>query len=168
MNRLHRDMMAGIIAAVFLIAGAVAPSHAQPAATCDQSLWDHVYRGQFATAGDRLRVIQPCVTVTGTIVNARPEPDGDFHIRVALDPPYRSMLNAKNMSGQNGYLVVEPVCENPVHQRDTSAEGVCNGFSQHVFTMAMVGRHVRITGAYVTDMDHGWNEIHPVSSIVPE
>jgi hypothetical protein len=29
----------------------------------------------------------------------------------------------------------------------------------------MKGKHVRITGAYVTDMEHGWNEIHPVTSI---
>ncbi len=26
--------------------------------------------------------------------------------------------------------------------------------------------HVEITGAFVTDAQHGWNEIHPVTSIV--
>jgi hypothetical protein len=30
----------------------------------------------------------------------------------------------------------------------------------------MIGRHVTVTGVYVTDMEHGWNEIHPVTSIV--
>jgi hypothetical protein len=30
----------------------------------------------------------------------------------------------------------------------------------------MKGKHVEITGAYVTDVEHGWNEIHPVTSIV--
>jgi len=75
------------------------------------------------------------------------------------------MLNAKNRSGQHGALVVEPVCMNTVKQRDTLAEHVCDGFSQQVYTPDMVGNHVRVTGAYVTDMEHGWTEIHPVTFI---
>jgi len=105
------------------------------------------------------------VSVTGTIESARPEPDGDFHIRLRLDPQYRSMLNAKNRSGQHGALVVEPVCMNTVKQKDTLKEHVCDGFSQQVYTPDMLGNHVRVTGAYVTDLEHGWNEIHPVTFI---
>jgi hypothetical protein len=45
-------------------------------------------------------------------------------------------------------------------------EEVCSGFSQAVFSADMIGKHVAITGAYVMDMEHGWNEIHPVTSIV--
>jgi hypothetical protein len=67
--------------------------------------------------------------------------------------PFKHLLNAKNVSGQHGFLVVEPVCENPVTQADTLKEGSCNGFSQDVFTQQMVGKHVTITGAYVTDME---------------
>jgi hypothetical protein len=104
--------------------------------------------------------------VAGTIKNARAEPDGDYHITVDLDIPFKNLLNAKNKSGQHGFLVVEPVCENPVTQPDTKKEGVCMGFHQTVFVAGMKGKHVEITGAYVTDVEHGWNGIHPVTSIV--
>ncbi len=57
---------------------------------------------------------------------------------------------------------------NPVTQKDTKKEHVCDGFSQHVYTPNMLGSHVRVTGAYVTDMEHGWTEIHPVTSITIE
>jgi hypothetical protein len=145
----------------------VAPAHAI-SIFCDHSLWSHVYAGdprRFSRPQDRLQVIQDCVSVTGTIQSARPEADGDFHIRLRLDTQYRSMLNAKNRSGQKGALVVEPICMNPVKQKDTRAEHVCDGFSQQVYTPDMLGAHVRVTGAYVTDMEHGWNEIHPVTFI---
>jgi hypothetical protein len=130
---------------------------------CDASLWSHVYHGRYARAQDRLRVIKPCVTITGMIVNATPEADGDFHIRVDVDD--KSLLNSRNLSGQHGYLVVEPVCENPVTQVDTGEEGVCDGFAQRAFTKNMNHHRASITGAYVQDMEHGWNEIHPVTSI---
>ena len=145
----------------------VAPAHAL-SIFCDHSLWSHVYAGdprRFARPQDRLQVIQDCVSVTGTILSARPEADGDFHIRLRLDPQYRSMVNAENRSGQKGALVVEPVCMNPVKQKDTRKEHVCDGFSQDVYKTDMLGAHVRVTGAYITDMEHGWNEIHPVTFI---
>jgi hypothetical protein len=144
-----------------------APAHAL-SIFCDHSLWSHVYAGTFASAQDRLQVIQDCVSVTGTIATALKEADGDFHIRLRLDPEFSSMLNAKNRSGQHGALVVEPVCMNPVKQKDTKNEHVCDGFSQDVYSPDMRGAHVRVTGAYVTDMEHGWNEIHPVTSITIE
>jgi hypothetical protein len=133
---------------------------------CDNSLWAHVYHGRFPGAQDRLQIIKPCIVVTGTIIVAIPEADGDFHIRVALDDQFKSLLNEKNKSAQHGYLVVEAVCERSVTQADTQKEGVCNGFAQHVYTPSMKGKHVAITGAYVTDMEHGWREIHPVTSII--
>jgi hypothetical protein len=83
-----------------------------------------------------LQIIQDYITVAGTIKNARAERDGDYHITVDLDIPFRNLLNAKNKSGQHGFLVVEPVCENPVTQPDTKKEGVCMGFHQTVFVAA--------------------------------
>src|SRR5689334_22752078 len=70
---------------------------------CDDSLWDHVYVGdpnKFASAKDRLKVMTPCMTVTGTIFNAAKEKDGDFHIRLAVDSQFAGLLNEKNNSGQ--------------------------------------------------------------------
>src|ERR1017187_9246532 len=55
------------------------------AAQCDESLWNHVYPGdtrRFKTAKDRLKVIQECVTVTGTLVDIKHQPDGDSHLRL--------------------------------------------------------------------------------------
>ena len=153
------------------IAATASPTVLPPVAAgpqCDANLWDHVYAGdpwQFKTAKDRLKIIQDCITLTGTIKNAKAEPDGDFHITVDVDPEFKNLLNEKNTSGQRGFLVVEPVCSNRVTQPDTLKEGVCKGFSQSIYQKNMKGKRVRITGAYVTDMEHGWNEIHPVTSI---
>jgi hypothetical protein len=146
------------------------PRGVTPAPVCDPSLWNHVYAGdphKFKSPKDRLKVIQDCITVSGTIKAARVEADGDFHVTVDLDPQFKNLLNAKNTSDQHGFLVVEPICENPVTQADTLKEKVCSGFSQSIFATTMVGKHVLVTGAYVTDMEHGWNEIHPVTSIAP-
>ena len=142
----------------------LAPDPTQP--VCDETLWQHVYTGdprKFNKPEDRLRVIERCKVVTGTIFSIKPEKDGDFHIRLSLDPGEEGLLNAKNTSGQMRKLVVEPVCENHVTQRDTLQEGVCTGFSQNLHPL--VGQHVVVVGAYVMDMEHGWNEIHPVTSI---
>lgn len=133
--------------------------------TCDTSLWAHVYHGRYAKPQDRLNILHPCIEVTGTIVNAAPEKDGDWHVRLDVDAAFKDLLNDGNRMGQHGYLVVEPMCETPVVQRDTREEGVCSGFSQSVYDPLMVGSHVRVVGAYVNDVEHGWNEIHPVTSI---
>src|SRR2546422_799559 len=83
---------------------------------CDEKLWDHVYVGdphKFQTAKDRLKVVKPCITVTGTIFSIKPEADGDRHVRVTVDAKYKNLLNAKNISGQKGKLVIEPICQKP-------------------------------------------------------
>ena len=137
---------------------------------CDPTLWQHVYAGdprRFSKPQDRLHVLKDCVEVTGVIDSAQPEADGDYHVRLKLDPQYAFMLNAKNMSGQHGHLVVEPVCENDVTQRDTLKEGVCNNYEQQVYDSSLLHKRVRVIGVWVTDMEHGWNEIHPVTSITP-
>ncbi len=103
---------------------------------CDESLWSHVYAGIFHTAKDRLQVIDPCKTVTGTIVFAGGEPDADIHIRLKLNPGQESLLNGKNKaplsSGQGGFLVVEPICQKNPTQADTVKEKVCDGFRQNL------------------------------------
>ena len=143
------------------------PLHTQEAASCDMSLWAHVYHGRFPSAKDRLQVINPCLTVTGTIVGAKAEADGDWHIQLEVDSQYRSLLNQANLDNQHGFLVLEPICSNYVSQKDTIEEGVCDGFSQQIFDANLVGHRVTVTGAYVIDMQHGWTEFHPVTSIVP-
>jgi hypothetical protein len=124
---------------------------------CDQSLWSHVYHPQ------RLQIVENCKTVSGTIDNIITEKDGDTHIRLHLDSQYANLINAANVNGQHGDLVLEPICQNPVQQQD--AIDSCANFTYHV-NVAPVGTHVLVTGSYVLDVDHGgWAEIHPVTSI---
>jgi len=124
--------------------------------SCDLSLQQHVYHP------DRLKVLNPCMTVTGTIEAEKPEPDGDYHIRLKLDAGQEKLLNAKNVSGQHGDLVIEPVCQHSVTQAD--AVSACQGF-QSSLVIPAVGTHVSVTGPYVLDQTHGWTEIHPITSI---
>jgi len=123
-----------------------------------------------------LKVIDPCKTVTGTILNMVPKPDGDYHIQVKLDPGQRDLLNARNRSrnrGQHGYLVIEPICQKAPTQATAKQGGPCRGFRQNLPALATVranlkkkkGTHVEITGAFITDAEHGWDEIHPITSI---
>ena len=127
-------------------------------ANCDQSLWDHIYHPS------RLQVNDPCITVTGTIQSIRTERDGDLHIRLKLDPEFTNLLNDANVAGQFGNLVVEPICQGPVTQPDAVA--ACENFHQDI-SVPHVGTHVTVTGSYVLDSQHGWMEIHPVTSIEP-
>jgi uncharacterized protein YraI len=141
---------------------AVSPAEA----TCDASLWDHVYHSQ------RLIVTQQCTAVTGTIVDAtagkksdgvRHEADGDTHGWLQVDSGFDNLLNAGNMSAEGGNLVFEIVCRFPVTQAD--AKAACQGYKDTV-TLPPVGSHVRIVGTYVQDTFHAkWMEIHPVTSI---
>ena len=124
---------------------------------CDQSLWDHVYNPS------RLQVVDQCRTISGVIDSIRTEKDGDYHIRVKLDPEFSDLINSANVNGQFGSLVVEPICVNPVTQ--PSAISACENFHQNI-DVPSVGTHVEIKGSYVLDKEHGgWTEIHPVTSI---
>lgn len=124
---------------------------------CDQSLWDHVYNPQ------RLQVVEPCKTVSGVIESIRVEQDGDYHVRLKMDPEFASLVNSANVNGQLGDLVVEPICQNPVIQQD--AISACQDFHQDL-NIPQIGTHVEVTGSYVLDNEHGgWAEIHPVTSI---
>jgi len=124
---------------------------------CDQSLWNHIYNPS------RLQVVDNCKSVTGVIESKRVEKDGDYHIRVKLDPQFSNLINSANIQNQFGDLVVEPICVNKVTQAD--AISACQNFHQNI-SIPPIGSHVKITGSYVLDKEHGsWAEIHPVTSI---
>src|SRR6266545_5656094 len=108
---------------------------------------------------DRLVPIEACVTVTGVVVFVRREDDGDWHINVRLDPGQERLLNDKNRSEQGGALVVEIICANRVTQ--ASAVDACRDYTNAI-TAPPTGAHVTLTGPFVLDTAHGWNEVHPV------
>lgn len=135
------------------------PARVAPAAgaSCISGLWSHVYHSY------RLHVITSCTTVTGTVKYISAEPDGDLHIDILLDPAYAGMINAANRAYEYGELVTEAIClYGPITQAD--AVGPCRGLTWKPAIPA-VGDRVAITGGYVIDTDHGWAEIHPVSSV---
>jgi hypothetical protein len=124
---------------------------------CDQTLWKHVYNPT------RLQVVDACKSVLGVIESKRVEKDGDYHIRVKLDPQFSNLINSANIKNQFGDLVVEPICVNRITQAD--AISACQNFHQNI-SILPIGSHVNITGSYVLDKEHGsWAEIHPVTSI---
>lgn len=145
--------------------GAVAPSDA-PQLRCDPSLWKHVYKPQ------RLKILDPCITVRGTIVDAtngrqrdgvRHEEDGDTHGWLKLDAIQKNLLDDGNRSDEGGNLVFEVVCKYAVTQVD--AKDACRGYKNSI-VIPRPGTHVCITGSLVQDQEHAkWNEIHPVSLI---
>jgi hypothetical protein len=124
---------------------------------CDDSLWNHVYNPS------RLQIVDKCITVTGIIDSIRSERDGDLHIRLKLDPSHSHLVNQANQENQFGDLVLEPICIGKVTQ--ATAISACQNFHQNI-DIPPVGSHVRVTGSYVLDKEHGeWAEIHPVTTI---
>jgi hypothetical protein len=107
-------------------------------------------------------VVTSCKTVTGKVVSVRYEPDGDVHVLLHLSGHLANLLNSGNISNTDGDLVTEIICVGTVTQKD--ARSACAGYTNQV-QVPSVGERVRISGTYVLDADHGWMEIHPVSSL---
>jgi hypothetical protein len=78
-------------------------------------------------------------------MDVRHEEDGDLHVIVRLDQPYRRLLDATNYSEQHGGLVVEFMPRDGSHLPEPS-----------------VGARLGLIGAWVLDTAHGWRELHPV------
>jgi hypothetical protein len=125
---------------------------------CDQSLWKYVYNP------GRLQVLNTCISVTGTVEKVTKEADGDYHIRFRLDQEFVSLLDEKNISQQHGDLILELICQGKVRQED--AVDACSRYDGPYFQPG-VGQRYLVWGTYVHDADHGWNELHPVTSMQP-
>jgi hypothetical protein len=130
------------------------------ASQCSADPLAHVYNP------DRLQPLAACIKLTGTIDSETPQADGDYHVRLRLDPNQtcasQPCLDSKNLSDQAGDLILEPVCENPISQADAVA--ACQGY-HNPLVLPAAGSHVQVTGPFVLDSVHGWNEIHPLESV---
>lgn len=129
------------------------------ASTCSDpaGISSHVYNP------DRLEVVKPCITVSGTVDDLREEKDGDYHVILRLDPAYDNLTNKANDQYQNGDLVVEIICVLSITQPD--AVSACQNYTNNIPVPA-VSQHVLVSGPYVLDTDHYyWAEIHPVYSL---
>lgn len=139
-----------------------AASTSSAPASCSGAPDVHVYHP------DRLQLLAPCITVDGTVESTKPEADGDVHIGVRLDPGQtcagRACINSGNISEQHRDLVLEPVCEHDVTQQDAVA--ACAGY-RNPLQIPVIGTHVSVSGPWVLDTDHGWDEIHPLETVRP-
>ena len=163
-----------IIGAFLLLAlsSLAASSRAEPSANntssisstsgkCDQSLWNHVYQPT------RLQVVDPCITITGTITKIGLDPDGDTHVLLTPDSQFMQYVNKVNVEQLNGNLMVEAVCFHHVKRSMIDAVTACQNYQSNVVIPSLQS-HVQVTGSYVIDTETGgWAEIHPVTSISP-
>jgi hypothetical protein len=135
-------------------AKAAAAAAASP--TCDATLLTHVYDP------GRLTVLTPCMTVTGTIDNVpHASDDGDLDFHFVPDPQFAHLLNSFN----NGHLHVEAICQAAVQSDTPQAAQSCGAFKGSV-VIPPPGTRASVSGPYVLDTNHGWTEIHPVTSII--
>lgn len=105
----------------------------------------------------RLRVIDTCVTVSGTVEGVTPQygpsNDNDFGVDIRLDAQYTSLLSVGNMVVGGSLMHAEVV---PSDQPALAAQ----------LRVIQPGERITITGALVLDTDHGYGaEIHPVWAI---
>ena len=123
---------------------------------CDYNLWAHVYNP------DRLKIIDTCKMVTGTITESNADDDGDQHMLLKLDPGEENLLTPANTVHKNGCLVIEAICVNNISRNKVG--DACEGFLNNV-DLPRLNQHVKVFGSYVIDSHNGWAEIHPISSI---
>ena len=97
---------------------------------------------------DRLHVLSTCRIAVGTVIWLHHEPDGDLHVYVAVEPAYTGLMNAVNRRHMRGALLAEFMPRDGGHLPPPA-----------------LGDHIRLTGAWVLDTNHGWNELHPVWSV---
>jgi hypothetical protein len=118
---------------------------------------------------DRLKVIDPCITVGGTVVenggvdyNSR---DADTIVDLKLDLQYQSLINPGARQYLSGHIQTEIICSNSAAPNPPRE---CTGYASQV-TIPGEKQHVIITGPYVYDTNHhDWAEIHPVYSLTIE
>jgi hypothetical protein len=125
-----------------LASGALLFGDAEPGPMCQADPLHAVYKPS------RLKVLEPCAKVTGTVMAYRKEHDGDFHVSMVMDAP--GWTNSLNNERQHGYTVVEFIPLMPKPDR------------------FKVGQRLSMTGTKVLDLQHGdhrttgWIELHPV------
>lgn len=154
---------------------------------CDTNYWNHTY------SNARLKIYDSCTVITGVIKNMIPPTpsgdylfgtgDGDYHIYVEPDSAFTWMVTwrdsnyTKLCQGDDSGLYVlecatcinvEEVCKGTV--TDAGALGdtemaACMNFTDTVY-LPNIGEHVQVTGPFIYDTVHCWNELHPVSRML--
>lgn len=98
----------------------------------------------------RFTVLSTCKKVVGMVhdMKGTKEPDGDYQFNLALEPPYKKLLNYVNNNRVNGMLVIEIIPRDQIN----------NPYVQ----IPKNGDRIEAYGAWITDnLDGGWNELYP-------
>jgi len=128
----------------------------------------------------RLKLIDRCKTVSGTVDCYKFEPDGDVHVRLRVDPAFAGLLEPANSlqtcSGHAGpHLVVEIIPQHPQGLLFRTNNADAGGFIDP--SLPAAGDHITVTGPYVIDTNslhrvlyqgraaENWAEIHPAWAI---
>jgi hypothetical protein len=129
-----------------------------PGATCLPNDQD-----QYVYDPTRLKVLQACIRVTGTVDDMAVGADGDTIFLLRLDPPYQHLLTSGNEGGEErGDLGVEAVCT--VSPVDPIVMALCaNDRDPYAQPAPRIGAHVWMEGRYILDLDHESHaELHPL------
>ncbi len=143
-----------------------------------QCKWGPPLAGVYISS--RLQLLDRCKTVSGTVDCLKLEPDGDYHIRLRVDPQYENLLKPANglqtCVGQSGpHLVVEIIPQHPKGILFRTNDADAGGFIDP--PLPSPGDHITATGPYVIDTNslhrilyqgrpaENWAEIHPVWAI---
>ena len=115
---------------------------------------------QYVWRPGRLKLLQPCRQVTGTVtVVSAEEPDGDIHIELRPDASYQALLTAGNL---NGNLVLEAVCQY-VPPMIEALRLCASDPDPYLGPFPQIGDHIWVEGRYVLDLWHGSQaELHPI------
>src|SRR5437867_11387182 len=95
----------GAVAGVYLYDQfqASPPKTSSPSSGCSDpaTINSHVYNPE------RLQAVKSCITASEKVDNVIDKTDGDFHIRLSLNPAYRKLTNSANDQYKYGNFVVE-------------------------------------------------------------
>lgn len=141
-----------------------APAAAAKVTACDDNLAKNIKN----YGPPRFKIINPCVTVVGTVTFVHMAADGDNTFALNLDKPFKSMVTEVNIksSKMKGGIWIEEICQRPNTSTDPIHKGDCS-FPQFIrhFTPPQIGERLQITGVFLQDIrEGGHTEIHPVSN----
>ena len=117
---------------------------------CSRELWKHVIGW-----GTRIQLIDECRIIRGKVTSTASISDGDMHIEVDVDQPYRWQVAGGSK------INTEIICE---HTPSSAAyKKVCSGY-RNTIQVPKKGDYIEIIGPHVID-SHGNREIHPIDSL---
>lgn len=93
----------------------------------------------------RLRVLRACQWFVGFVARIVRLPDNDVRCDLVPARGYERLLNAANISAQHGQFVAVMIYGQPMQ-----------------FIRPSIGERIAVFGTWVRDVEHGWNEMHPV------